>query len=705
MNSINIDISGNSAIGEKEVNINLEYYRKLVKKLCDMRQYQTALFWAEKVACLSLNEPMDVYYKANCMFLLKQYHRAAHTIRFHKLENTNIICYNLLLHCLYEAKEYKEAIGVIDFVEIEFLASSLLNQSLDGQSQKSFGIDEKECNKNEILASINLLKGKIYEAIDNRSVAMDCYVQSLYNSVYCYEALECLVQHEMLTAWEEKELIRQLPLKHQSSEVEGKFITKLYETKLKKYYETMEPLKKGDQTILKNMKIIKELSEKIEKLRSSEASIHKNVISKLSTPFYKIFEDIKDFTFSFQFSLTRASSHSSVLQRSVFESPNHNSTGVICASNTGLALSTCLARLHKSTDVMGAQAERLFYDCEYKKAFKIINELLKIDPYDKVALTVQIGCLIEFGDYNKLFYMAHKLVDHYPDDAISWYAVGCYNDLIGKNDLARSYFAKSTSLNRLYAPAWLAYGHSLAKEDEHDPAIAAYFKAMQIMRGCHLPLLYIGVEYGLTENLELAEKFLYQAMSIAPLDVSVLHELAVINYKCERYETAEEIFRTTVDIISHRAKQNKEQISVRWEPMFNNLGHCCRKNKRYKEALKYHQFALLLKPQTPRTFSAIGFVHALMGNLEEATVCFHKSLALNHECIVTSTILKTCIEDLMNDDSIIEEICGRTNLKSKVFKVDIVEEDLASPMKFECKGDVSKNGDDVDATNRCSKNK
>lgn len=60
------------------------------------------------------------------------------------------------------------------------------------------------------------------------------------------------------------------------------------------------------------------------------------------------------------------------------------------------------------------------------------------------------------------------MVDRYPDMAISWYAVGCYYDLIGKSDPARRYFAKATNLDRLYGPAWLAYGHSFAKENEHD---------------------------------------------------------------------------------------------------------------------------------------------------------------------------------------------------------------------------------------------
>lgn len=52
------------------------------------------------------------------------------------------------------------------------------------------------------MASISFMKGKIYEALDNRGLAMDYYVQALHKSVYCFEALEALVQHEMLMAWE-----------------------------------------------------------------------------------------------------------------------------------------------------------------------------------------------------------------------------------------------------------------------------------------------------------------------------------------------------------------------------------------------------------------------------------------------------------------------------------------------------------------------
>lgn len=44
-------------------------------------------------------------------------------------------------------------------------------------------------------------------------------------------------------------------------------------------------------------------------------------------------------------------------------------------------------------------------------------------------------------------------------------------------------------------------------------------------------MLYIGLEYGLTNNTKLAERFFTQAQSIAPDDPFVLHEMGVIAFQ------------------------------------------------------------------------------------------------------------------------------------------------------------------------------
>ena len=130
-----------------------------------------------------------------------------------------------------------------------------------------------------------------------------------------------------------------------------------------------------------------------------------------------------------------------------------------------------------------------------------------------------------------MFDLAHKLVDLYPESSTAWYAVGCYYLMISKTDAARRFLSKATTLDSVFGPAWLLYGHSFAIESEHDQAMAAYFKASHLMKGCHLQLLYIGLEYGLTDNTKLEEKFFNQAQVIAPYDPFVIHELGVIAYQ------------------------------------------------------------------------------------------------------------------------------------------------------------------------------
>ena len=51
---------------------------------------------------------------------------------------------------------------------------------------------------------MNLLRGKIYEAMENRSLAMECFLEALRQDVYCYEAFDLLVNHHMLSAQEGK---------------------------------------------------------------------------------------------------------------------------------------------------------------------------------------------------------------------------------------------------------------------------------------------------------------------------------------------------------------------------------------------------------------------------------------------------------------------------------------------------------------------
>ena len=67
--------------------------------------------------------------------------------------------------------------------------------------------------------------GRVYESMDNRDLATECYKQALLADVHCFEAFDALIQHQMLSANEELELLNALPFnKHCTSETDSEFV-------------------------------------------------------------------------------------------------------------------------------------------------------------------------------------------------------------------------------------------------------------------------------------------------------------------------------------------------------------------------------------------------------------------------------------------------------------------------------------------------
>ncbi|KAJ8310101.1 hypothetical protein KUTeg_011966, partial [Tegillarca granosa] len=416
----------------------------------------------------------DVYWYGQTLFLTGQYHRASRLLRSRKLDKTHTPSRYLAAKCHFECEEYQEALNILDMVDNN--TPHPFNQSFN----ESLSINSKD----------------IYEAMDNRNLAVECFREALRQDVYCFEAFDLLVNHHMLSAQEE------------------------------------------------------------------------------------------------------------------FKVPDS------------------LSILNENLDVVVNLAERHYYNCDFRECFKVTSNVLSKDPY------------------NTLFYLAHKLVDLYPNKPVSWFAVGCYYLLIGNTNPARRYLSKATTLDRVYGPAWLAFGHAFAADNEHDQAMAAYFTASQLMKGCHLPILYIGLEYGLTNNSKLAERFFSQALSIAPEDPFVLHEMGVIAFQNNEWLSAERYLKEALKKLQDVGEQ---VMTDKWEPLLNNLGHTCRKLKRYEESLEYHRQARILSPQNPSNYAAIGYVYSLMGNNIMAADYFHKALGIRRDDTFSTTMLSSVIESLMTE--------------------------------------------------------
>uniref|UniRef100_A0AAR2KR21 Cell division cycle 16 homolog (S. cerevisiae) n=1 Tax=Pygocentrus nattereri TaxID=42514 RepID=A0AAR2KR21_PYGNA len=514
-------------------------------------------------------DPQDIYWLAQCLYLTSQYHRASHALRSRKLDKVRA-CFLLFFYLFlfsfffqYAAKEYQQALDILDMEEPA--SKKLLDKGSKEDSGTRETTKEWEMSPASISSSICLLRGKIYDAMDNRPLATSSYKEALKLDVYCFEAFDLLTSHHMLTAQEERDFLDSLPLGQQCTEEEEELLHFLYENKLKKYNKPSE-----------------------------------------------------------------------------------------------MVIPDMVNGLQDNLDVVVSLAERHYYNCDFKMCYALTSMVMVKDPFHANCLPVHIGTLVELSKANELFYLSHKLVDLYPNNPVSWFAVGCYYLMVGhKNEHARRYLSKATTLERTYGPAWIAYGHSFAVESEHDQAMAAYFTAAQLMKGCHLPMLYIGLEYGLTNNPKLAERFFSQALSIAPEDPFVIHEVAVVAFQNGDWKTAEKLFLDAMEKI--KAIGNEVTVD-KWEPLLNNLGHVCRKLKKYEQALEYHRQALVLVPQHASTYSAIGYVHSLMGDFESAIDYFHTALGLKRDDTFSVTMLGNCIEMYIGDS---DAYIG-TDIKDKV---------------------------------------
>lgn len=128
-------------------------------------------------------------------------------------------------------------------------------------------------------------------------------------------------------------------------------------------------------------------------------------------------------------------------------------------------------------------------------------------------------------------------------------------------------------------------------------------KAAKAMPGCHLPCLYVGIEYCCSDNALLAEKFVLEANRLAPEDPFTWNEMGVLALKAEKLEKSVEFFTKALRFLS---EVHPTSLPPSWAPLLENLGHCYRRTKRYDEALNFYQQALLISPRNAGIFGAIG---------------------------------------------------------------------------------------------------
>jgi len=443
------------------------------------------------------------------------------------------------------------------------------------------------------ISALCLLRGRAYDALDNRSLARHWYVSALKADYFCYEALAALLSQHMLTVEEEQELLASLQI-----EPGDKWLKFVYVTMGKKYHPV-------------NVRGIEE----------GEPSFCFKMLNELTT-------------------FKRRSCWTGAWYGRDKQARNHLSTRP--ALHKTLDFETELVALSGNGDIAQANAECLYSRGDFHGCYEIISEVLERDPFQLSAIPCFLSVAVELRRKSELYLCAQKLVEEYPDHSVSWFAVACYYYCVRQFEEARHYFCKSTALEKAFAPAWIGFGHSFAAQDESDQALVAYRTAVRMFPGCHLPLLCIGMEYQRTNNLILAEQFCVKARDICPSDPLTYNELGVLCYRNMNFVAAATNLEKAL-ALAPQVSTDLLEISI------VNLAHTHRKLRNFDAAIMWYERALSISPLSASTYTALGFTYQLRGEFQsfmgEAIDCYHKALGLSPEDSFAQEMLTLALID------------------------------------------------------------
>jgi anaphase-promoting complex subunit 6 len=178
--------------------LELEQLRSLVQDSLGKHLYDNAIFFADKLVTMSDGGDDDVFLLCQAYVFTKQHRRALHVLRRTNLAGSSPrFCY-LTAKCLAECQDWEEALETLD------------QRALDVAAQAPPATAHGEAGHVNLHSAMLLLKGLIYESLENWPLAARHYCDALRSEPLNYEALHRLISNHMLGAHERAALLTEL---------------------------------------------------------------------------------------------------------------------------------------------------------------------------------------------------------------------------------------------------------------------------------------------------------------------------------------------------------------------------------------------------------------------------------------------------------------------------------------------------------------
>lgn len=304
--------------------------------------------------------------------------------------------------------------------------------------------------------------------------------------------------------------------------------------------------------------------------------------------------------------------------------------------------------LAQNADLVIAKAELFFTQCRFQECLALCEGVISNDNYNFSVYPLYLASLHELNMKNKLFLVSHDMADTYPDEPVTWLAVGVYYLTVGKISEARRFFSKASMMDPHFGPAWIGFAHTFAADGEHDQAISAYSTAARLFQGTHLPQLFLGMQHLQLNNVTLADEYLNTAFTLCKLDPLLLNELGVVFYHKDALKESVQLFNKALQIAEEIDSNPKAWVATR-----ANLGHAYRRMELFDKALEaFADVTRGAEGQDANVYSAIGLCHLQAGRPWEAVVALHEALSISPQDPVATELLEKALVENADKDTI-----------------------------------------------------
>ena len=579
--------------GEKEA---LESIKSLIQDMMAKHSYKGAIFYANKLAVISGYHPTSVYLLANALFIDNQYRRCLHILERRNMVNFDVRFRLLAARCLVATAAWEDCITLLQGHDAESLAALPYSSTED----------HIPGSKVHVMSMVGMLLGQSFENLENFGKAVMWYKEALKCDPYNVEAFDMLMAGSKMSGKEEEDYLKEIQLPEEAGWLQVLYTsmcqgqTKEQEKKVRRALDVLEGSQFQNTTISGGS--------------GQDGRGNRNKVK----------------------ASTRLATRSRKSRFSPIDEEDQSLQEVRMPSGWNLA---------QDSDVVASRASILMKEGKYNEAHLIARAALERDSYSFKVLPIYLTVAVKLRKKNEIFLLGHKLMDQNPESAEAWYAAGCYYYVTQQFSSARQYFGKATTLNKMFAPAWIGFAHSFASMDETDQAMAAYRTAARLFPGLYEPILGMSLEYAKMNNMALAEEMARIARGKHPNEPIVLHEMGTLAYKNARYEDARKILSGLVDLLEEQVTVNNAEAEDIREVALVNLGHTYRKLKMWDQALDVLTRARSLEPYQPGTHSAIAYTYHLMGKPEEAVENYHKALSLRPEEPFSTAMLNIALEE------------------------------------------------------------